>query len=254
MCGGTRRHSAAAFSGGGLSPRVRGNRLLGIAIAIAIGSIPACAGEPIINAAEYAKIKVYPRVCGGTSGCSWPCSSWEGLSPRVRGNHLVAVSGGAVRRSIPACAGEPRQAGGKQSHDEVYPRVCGGTRASPERRSERRGLSPRVRGNRRRPRRPAPSDRSIPACAGEPVTRRNALIDPKVYPRVCGGTPAGERARRLLAGLSPRVRGNPATSRGRPATPGSIPACAGEPPMTRCWGCAAGVYPRVCGGTPVGQI
>ena len=52
------------------------------------GSIPACAGEPAVY------------FCRGTSGVA-------GLSPRVRGNHLLHVY-----------AASPRW---------VYPRVCGGT-------------------------------------------------------------------------------------------------------------------------------
>ena len=50
----------------------------------------------------------------------------------------------------------------------VYPRVCGGTPPVPPRNPQRKGLSPRVRGN------PTPGvgagqpDGSIPACAGEP--------------------------------------------------------------------------------------
>ena len=50
---------------------------------------------------------VYPRVCGGTqTGCGRECQ-FDGLSPRVRGNRQVRSANGYVRRSIPACAGEP---------------------------------------------------------------------------------------------------------------------------------------------------
>ena len=51
--------------------------------------------------------KVYPRVCGGTEVERVAELGQQGLSPRVRGNHLT---GGIVRTtmgSIPACAGEP---------------------------------------------------------------------------------------------------------------------------------------------------
>ena len=49
---------------------------------------------------------------------------------------------------------------------------------------------------------------SIPACAGEP--RESSFGQPLsgVYPRVCGGTPAGMMPMNTAAGLSPRVRGN----------------------------------------------
>ena len=71
--------------------------------------------------------------------------------------------------------------------------------------------------------------RSIPACAGEPVSHTPSTICCKVYPRVCRGN--------LPAQIAPAP----------PAR--SIPACAGEPrrrdaPVSPRW-----VYPRVCGGT-----
>ena len=75
----------------------------------------------------------------------------------------------------------------------------------------------------------APEKRSIPACAGEPVSAATCVSTEEVYPRVCGGT-------RLLyliwpgaGGLSPRVRGNPRPFRHRTDAARSIPACAGEP-------------------------
>ena len=50
------------------------------------------------------------------------------------------------------------------------------------------GLSPRVRGNLKPFHFVVYDGRSIPACAGEPITDFVILIPPRVYPRVCGGT------------------------------------------------------------------
>ena len=111
----------------GLSPRVRGNRLVRLVRAARLGSIPACAGEPYTGRLDGAVMKVYPRVCGGTDRGHRPGVAGEGLSPRVRGNEVMVclaktfvglsprVRGnpvvGAEQRqlagSIPACAGEP---------------------------------------------------------------------------------------------------------------------------------------------------
>ena len=71
--------------------------------------------------------------------------------------------------------------------------------------------------------------RSIPACAGEPLTPLTAPRITWVYPRVCGGTDAVARFRRATQGLSPRVRGNPGAAIQVVDGGGSIPACAGEP-------------------------
>ena len=86
--------------------------------------------------------------------------------------------------------------------------MCGGTAFSVARLRRRDGLSPRVRGN-RRPWSPIlRRQRSIPACAGEPILPQPAGRVMRVYPRVCGGTHSLMRYTLPLAGLSPRVRGN----------------------------------------------
>ena len=53
--------------------------------------------------------------------------------------------------------------------------------------------------------------RSIPACAGEPVVPVVSYLMTWVYPRVCGGAPAGAAEFDPATGLSPRVRGEPAS-------------------------------------------
>ena len=192
-------------------------------------SIPACAGEPSSAMSTARRTEVYPRVCGGTMTTSCQTVYHTGLSPRVRGNRggerRVAESIG----SIPACAGEPRSNVRIQRIHRVYPRVCGGTPSYPGMCWIRRGLSPRVRGN--RPASPSVGlrTRSIPACAGEPASCAARMATSTVYPRVCGGTVIEDGLHHPGNGLSPRVRGNPLnTPQGNPGLR-SIPACAGEP-------------------------
>ena len=52
-----------------------------------------------------------------------------------------------IRRSIPACAGEPPCPIAINKEKKVYPRVCGGTEEAEEMVEQGVGLSPRVRGN-----------------------------------------------------------------------------------------------------------
>ena len=209
----------------GLSPRVGLTRTCHRAV----GSIPACAGEPVENIIMASAITVYPRVCGGTESLERDEGRILGLSPRVRGNHPALGLRDAMRRSIPACAGEPESWRRVGDRRRVYPRVCGGTTTGPRCGRSRHGLSPRVRGN------PAiwAENRSgigsIPACAGEPPCSSPSSRPCGVYPRVCGGTCARNAAGDAYEGLSPRVRGNP--FRGR---------------LDCTW---SRVYPRVCGGT-----
>ncbi len=70
---------------------------------------------------------VYPRLCGGTLVAVDAAARNAGLSPPVRGNPCMAADPGHGRRSIPACAGEPRIAQVISAADRVYPRLCGGT-------------------------------------------------------------------------------------------------------------------------------
>ena len=249
VCGGTSSPARWSPGASGLSPRVRGNLLPGRDYLRQSGSIPACAGEPSAASSRWSRVRVYPRVCGGTSGLGdWRIVD-EGLSPRVRGNHLQPHALDICNGSIPACAGEPaRAAPGGRGHG-VYPRVCGGTRGAGEGGRGVRGLSPRVRGNPGGQGLLRLSGGSIPACAGEPRRSGRCTRPRWVYPRVCGGTMASCFGMLLISGLSPRVRGNLHPPREQGAGSGSIPACAGEPSSSAAAWWPPRVYPRVCGGT-----
>ena len=91
------------------------------------GSIPACAGEPGGFPAPENSGGVYPRLCGGTYEEFHRLRRLGGLSPPVRGNRELPGSPDRVRRSIPACAGEPATVMGVFRIPAVYPRLCGGT-------------------------------------------------------------------------------------------------------------------------------
>ena len=167
VCGGSLSASGAYNLADGLSPRVRGKLGAGCRQDYMFRSIPACAGEAGAETGGVPLGAVYPRVCGGSDAKSTEGAGGDGLSPRVRGK----LAGGMRRRvgvgSIPACAGEASAAAEHRHHQEVYPRVCGGSRINRRLRLLHQGLSPRVRGK------PHPAicrcagARSIPSCAGE---------------------------------------------------------------------------------------
>ena len=253
VCGGT-FPAAAGYEGyEGLSPRVRGNPQPTMVRNAPLRSIPACAGEPRLAQATPHSEGVYPRVCGGTPPPPARRPAQAGLSPRVRGNLASPILTAGMRRSIPACAGEPYGAGMGLASPMVYPRVCGGTPAAAQRERTDRGLSPRVRGNPPAHAATAPPTGSIPACAGEPCPAADAVSASKVYPRVCGGTLGSFCPQKRRYGLSPRVRGNPERRRFHLLQLRSIPACAGEPPFLAFGPQVSQVYPRVCGGTSCGK-
>ena len=66
VCGGTCQRPLHLPQKMGLSPRVRGNRQAVICPGWLTRSIPACAGEPGTGLTTGRRLKVYPRVCGGT--------------------------------------------------------------------------------------------------------------------------------------------------------------------------------------------
>ena len=249
MCGGTHSGHPVRLPASGLSPRVRGNRLRARRLHAFPRSIPACAGEPCRTLSTLHCPPVYPRVCGGTADTHNFRNFRNGLSPRVRGNPLTALTRMTLERSIPACAGEPSIGKNQPQAGQVYPRVCGGTSSRACRMNSKAGLSPRVRGNPLASSCKRASPGSIPACAGEPGFPCTPSSTVTVYPRVCGGTAVAFCACSLASGLSPRVRGNRLRQKRDNPVPGSIPACAGEPRAQMSSTSNPSVYPRVCGGT-----
>ena len=89
VCGGTTHLKELRPPLPGLSPRVRGNRPSRSRGLSVLGTIPACAGEPLQAKQRLTLWWDYPRVCGGTlRTTNWLISS-AGLSPRVRGTPPV---------------------------------------------------------------------------------------------------------------------------------------------------------------------
>ena len=148
VCGGSPGRRLVACISAGLSPRVRGKRLVYQAAAAGAGSIPACAGEAACGLWICRKAPVYPRVCGGSAVSIASAKSIMGLSPRVRGKPGNSVHCLLWSRSIPACAGEAAERKGVGQLAWVYPRVCGGSLPVCSSVLAFSGLSPRVRGKR----------------------------------------------------------------------------------------------------------
>ena len=147
----------------------------------------ACGGTRVITTLPPGAMGLSPRVRGNRAGIP-VCNTAAGLSPRVRGTPIFYPPRPAVRRSIPARAGEPEVGYDLQLQCKSIPARAGGT--SPSRSCQRaiRGLSPRVRGNRLGQRRLQRLGGSIPARAGEPRRTAHAAPGLGVYPRACGGT------------------------------------------------------------------
>ena len=175
----------------------------------------------------------------------------EGPSPRVRGIHALQRRAEVREGSIPACAGNPPSAPARSVASRVHPRVCGESSSDCQMTRTVAGPSPRVRGIRRQPRPRHRRQRSIPACAGNPIRRTEPSDRPWVHPRVCGESQRVRPVTVPSGGPSPRVRGIPGPARGLDQRRGSIPACAGNPSRHTAATSTRWVHPRVCGESAV---
>ena len=148
-----------------------------------VGSIPACAGEPVTTYQSTSRSWVYPRVCGGAQTFTTNGFIDWGLSPRVRGSLHQKHGEGFRPGSIPACAGEPCFVCWTFHGLRVYPRVCGGAMLRLLDVPRAAGLSPRVRGSLAEWTGYSTDEGSIPACAGEPSKVTIRPMFRRVYQR-----------------------------------------------------------------------
>ena len=105
-CGANTIFSAKAVSSAGSSPRVRGKRG-GHRVDTSHGRIiPARAGQTSNSRSSATKPSDHPRACGANVATLEALTAVDGSSPRVRGKQRLNAVRVAVRRIIPARAGQ----------------------------------------------------------------------------------------------------------------------------------------------------
>ena len=256
---------------GGSSPRVRGTHHQRNDIEVACRFIPACAGNSSCAETRAPTTSVHPRVCGelyelavgdvrhdgssprvrGTRRRQWLRFPSPGVHPRVCGELVVdAGASPALAGSSPRVRGTRWPLGSPPCRPPVHPRVCGellvggpGTRTPS-------GSSPRVRGTLCNTIFRVPTNRFIPACAGNSCKCTWLAKARTVHPRVCGELRAATAADLAGDGSSPRVRGTRAHRVLRRGGGRFIPACAGNSCLWSIGASAISVHPRVCGELP----
>ena len=247
--GATRRATAPVSAGRGLSPHARGNRRRIRRCDVADGSIPARAGQPLVDSQNPHRPQVYPRTRGATSVMALKWALRSGLSPHARGNREHYDRVPPRERSIPARAGQPTCRCTDSRVRGVYPRTRGATLKRVHHASALRGLSPHARGNRCCAGRPSGARGSIPARAGQPESGGSRWAGQWVYPRTRGATQLIATTNVYIEGLSPHARGNRLATSLRIRDSGSIPARAGQPVTPASRHPLSGVYPRTRGAT-----
>ena len=227
VCGKQSRNPVEFSPENGSSPRVRGTGLWPISLSPQVRFIPACAGNRRSCSIVAGALAVHPRVCGEQRLNLLQSLKDAGSSPRVRGTVETLRERDALRRFIPACAGNRMISPTNGDPPPVHPRVCGEQRMSRIGNSPIDGSSPRVRGTELTPQQTQICQRFIPACAG------NRILGIPTW----GG----------ITGSSPRVRGTGLETETHGRLVRFIPACAGNSCKRVRVFCFRSVHPRVCG-------
>ncbi len=235
------------FAGGGSSPRARGTRTRRPRARRQVRFIPACAGNAATSARTAASLAVHPRVRGERFSRTTSVTIVIGASPRARGTRRVEHADRALRRFIPACAGNAARARSSAAWRPVHPRVRGERAGTAVARRHGAGSSPRARGTRLAARCVGDDRRFIPACAGNAPGRPPIVAVAAVHPRVRGERRGVAEETVLADGSSPRARGTREPHRLELDARRFIPACAGNAAAPSTRRVARSVHPRVRG-------
>ena len=125
--GATRLHGPDQLGVEGLSPLARGNLEKMAVPKLAVGPIPARAGQPCSKSICASSSRAYPRSRGATYSLSDNSAAVGGLSPLARGNLPGDPLNTAPQGPIPARAGQPAWARAYEWGAGAYPRSRGAT-------------------------------------------------------------------------------------------------------------------------------
>ena len=170
----------------GSSPRVRGKPSNEHKSENNLRIIPARAGQTWRRSSRRRSSPDHPRACGANEPILPPCHVQIGSSPRVRGKLLQHVPAHAVRRIIPARAGQTCRYIIVFLTVSDHPRACGANYDALIGERTECGSSPRVRGKRCRLRWSFCFVRIIPARAGQTAGRCQLPLSAADHPRACG--------------------------------------------------------------------
>mgnify|MGYP001470775927 CR=1 FL=1 len=176
-----------------------------------------------------------------------------GSSPRLRGTLSGQRPPTALRRFIPAPAGNAQQKQPSEEEISVHPRACGERRTTHSKSLAANGSSPRLRGTRSRAAACTSGMRFIPAPAGNAASTPMGTSSPAVHPRACGERNKFTDQFHATSGSSPRLRGTLGERLKEERERRFIPAPAGNARSGVGPIRALSVHPRACGERAVGE-
>ena len=235
VCGGARVYTVPVAMALGPSPRVRGSQGQRHRSASALGSIPACAGEPERGRVHAPDREVHPRVCGGA---------------REHAVFLGAMAGPRPEGS-PAHAGMDPRGGDAPVPRGRLPRSRGDGPIAGETRRQSCRAPPHTRGWTGNRRREARRRTGSPAHAGMDLALDVWCRVAVRLPRTRGDGPVHPHRARIPLPAPPHTRGWTALARGGDIEALGSPAHAGMDPRVHPRGRGRGGLPRTRGDGPM---
>jgi len=229
---------------GGSSPRARGTLCSQTYQALTGRFIPAGAGNTIPRATTAGGASVHPRGRGEHERTEWHRVVLFGSSPRARGTRLHARQTRLIQRFIPAGAGNTLRPDRRSAKRAVHPRGRGEHSVSPGPARRPSGSSPRARGTPRAQPQHARERRFIPAGAGNTTAIASCAHGSAVHPRGRGEHLDIPKKLNGSNGSSPRARGTPGAGRAAPGLRRFIPAGAGNTNARTAARADKAVHPR----------
>ena len=212
----------------GSSPHARGTPATPHRSAPGPRFIPACAGNAATACRAASSVSVHPRMRGERGSVCCTALMFSGSSPHARGTHAKRAEPWALRRFIPACAGNAETAWTVPGSTSVHPRMRGERRTLSHAVAWNCGSSPHARGTPDPWRRRIAQLRFIPACAGNAMGGGTWWTRSSVHPRMRGERTTSSAPVYCPPGSSPHARGTLLAVVLNLIDRRFIPACAGN--------------------------
>ena len=173
-------------------------------------------------------LEAHPRACGENPDADRLFGEPAGSSPRMRGKRPQLLAQRVNPRLIPAHAGKTRIHKPPFVAGSAHPRACGENSSWEAESVCAAGLSPRMRGKRRKHNHRRVPRGLIPAHAGKTLRREPGQMLRGAHPRACGENLKFGSVGSEMEGSSPRMRGKRERLIPFPVFSGLIPAHAGK--------------------------